>query len=192
MYLIKSNFRSEVEDSKVSLEEDQNVNYIYVVRFGDSGKIEANFNPETTIECNLDQRQRSSQQILDLADYLQMHHSHYDTIRRYKSSCSFTSDIPLWIELTNSNSLFDYFKGKFESNDVMLIWNEYEKPSNFNEIEKFCHQQNWRCTGCDNVRGSEASVTILYDIDGFLYEHLTRAKTRLVIVTIPGKQRYFL
>merc|ERR1712150_64151 len=39
-----------------------------------------------------------------------------------------------------------------------------------------------------NVTGSEASVTILYDLDYFHYEHLTRAKTQLVIVTIDGKQ----
>ena len=71
----------------------------------------------------------------------------------------------------------------------MLI---HEDPSNLNEIEEFCREKHWRCTSRRNVRGSEASVTILYDLDDFYYEYLTRAKTQLVIVTIDGKQRYFL
>ena len=125
-----------------------------------------------------------------------MHHwSAYNrAIRKYESSSSFTSDIPLWIEVTNPNSFFDYFKDKFESNDVMLIWDDSgnNEPSNLNEIEEFCHQKNWRCTGKENVRGSEASVTILYNLYDFEYEHLTRSKTQMVIVTIAGKYRYFL
>ena len=120
-----------------------------------------------------------------------MHHwSAYNrAIRKYESSSSFTSDIPLWIEVTNPNSFFDYFKDKFESDDVMLI---YYNPSNLNEIEEFCNAQNWRCTEEGNVRGSEASVTILYDLHDFGYELFTRPKTQLVLVTIDGKQRYFL
>ena len=71
--------------------------------------------------------------------HLQIHHwSAYNrAIRKYESSSSFTSDIPLWIEVTNPNSFFDYFKDKFESNDVMLIWDDSgnNEPSNLNEIE---------------------------------------------------------
>ena len=72
----------------------------------------------------------------------------------------------------------------------MLIYTN--DPSNLNEIEEFCREKHWRCTYLGDVRGSEASVTILYDLDDFYYEFLTRAKTQLVIVTIDGKQRYFL
>ena len=176
---------------KVSSEEGQNVDYIYCLSYIFSDAIQANFKPlqvtETTIDCNLYQRQRSSQQILDLADYLQMHQSTNPAIRRYESSSSFTSDIPLWTELITPNSFFDYFKEKYESNDVMLIWDKNNYPSNLNDIEQFCDQQNWRCTEKWNVRGSEASVTILYDFDDFYYEYFTRAKTQLVIVTIAGK-----
>ena len=178
---------------KVSLEEHQNVDYIYCLRYGDSDAVQANFKPlevtETTVKCNLDKRQRSSQQILDLADHLQMHQYDCNVIRRYESSSSFISDIPLWIELTDSNSFFDVFKNKFESNDLMVIWGKYNKPSNLIDIEEFCRQQNWRCTERLNVRGSEASTTILFDLDEFDYEDFTRAKTQLVIVTIDGKQR---
>ena len=74
----------------------------------------------------------------------------------------------------------------------MLIWDDRNKPSNLNEIEEFCIDQEWRCTKNWNVDGSEASVTILYDLDDFYYEYFTRAKTQLVLVTINGKQRYFL
>ena len=35
---------------------------------------------------------------------------------------AFSSDIPLWVELSNYKCFFEYFKDKFESEDVMLIW----------------------------------------------------------------------
>ena len=71
----------------------------------------------------------------------------------------------------------------------MLIWDSWNKPSSLNEIEEFCTEQKWRCTERCNVRGSEASVTILYDLKYFGYEDFTRAKTQLVIVTIAGEQK---
>jgi len=191
LYLINSICRFHM--CQVDLEEDKNVDYIYCLTYFDDNALPTNFQPlevtETTISCNLDQRQRSSQQILDLADYLQMH-SNNSPIRRWNSPSSFSSDIPLWVEHSSPNSFFDYFKDKFVSDDVMLV---YVNPSNLNEIEEFCREKNWRCTFYyGNVRGSEASVTILYDLHYFDYEFLTRAKTQLVIVTIAGKQRYFL
>ena len=171
------------------------MDYIYCLQYWDDKAEETNFQPidvtDTTISCNLVQRQRSSQQILDLADYLQMH-SHESLIRRWSSEKSFSSDTPLWVELSNHKLFFDYFKDKYDSDDVMLMWDGYSKPSNLNDIEEFCTEKKWRCTKDNDVRGSEASVTILYDFDGFIYEYLTRAKTQLVIVTIAGEQRYFL
>ena len=146
---------------------------------------------DTAVFCNLEQRQRSSQQILDLADYLHMHSDSF-TIRRWNSRTSFSSDLPLWVELSNQMSFFDYFKNKFDSNEVMLIWDKRNEPSNLNDIEEFCKDKTWRCTDRWNAVGSEASVIILYDLDDVFYEFLTRAKTQLVIVTIAGKQRYFL
>ena len=178
---------------KVNLDENQNVDYIYCLAYHDGDAVQTNSQPlevtDTTISCNLDQRQRSSQQILDLADYLFMHQSIWSPIRRWNSGKSFSSDIPLWVELSIPEVFFDYFKDKFESDDVMLI---HEDPYNLKEIEEFCREKHWRCTHLGNVRGSEASVTILYDLNVFQYEVLTRAKTQLVIVTIAAKQRYFL
>ena len=179
---------------KVSLEEVRGVDYIYCLSYHAYDAVRGNFLPlevtNTTVECNLDQRQRSSQQILDLADFIQMHLS-YQPIRKYKSSSSFSSDIPLWVELANPKSIFGYFEAMFESNDVMVIWDDYNKPSNFNDIKEFCGQKNWRFTERLDITGSEASVTILYDLSSFNYEYFTRAKTQLVILTIAGKQRYF-
>ena len=184
---------------KVNLEEDQNVDYIFCLSYEDSQAVQTNFLPleltDTTVSCNLGQRQRSSQQILDLADYVMMHSS-YDPIRRWNSPTSFSSEIPLWIELDEtapSKSEFYYFtENQVECKDVMVIWDSRNKPDDLTGIEEFCKEQNWRCTERSNIRGSEASVTILYDLYYFDYEYLTRAKTQLVIVTIAGKQRYFL
>ena len=162
-----------------------------------------------TIACNLHQRQRSSQEILDLADYLLVHYPQCTkrTIlpplasRTYqyqydspKKSFSF-GIIPLWIEITDINSFFAYCKKEFGSDDdVMLIYDSCTYPSHYNDIKEFCRIQKWRRTRSDNdyVRGSEASVTILYDLHKFDYEHFTRAKHRLIIITIAEKPRCFL
>ena len=168
-----------------NLDENQNLDYISCLGHDDFNPIVVN---ESAITCNLEQRQRSSQQILDLADYLEMHYFS-SLIRRYDAPSSFLSDIPTWIELSNPRSFFDYFKDQFDSpEDVMLIHN---KPSNLNDIEHFCQMYKWRCTSDKNVKGTDASVTILYDLDDVYYESLTRANFQLVIVTVEGEQRYF-
>ena len=182
---------------KVKSEDIQNVDYIYCRSAEFSGSIvpePSEFtNPE--ISCNLYQSQRSSQQILDLAEYLTIHNDSTNDshiIRRWNSPKSFSSDFPLWIELANPKSFFDYFKDKFKGEDVMLMWDLRINQSK-NDIEDFCKYKEWRSTLNLNVRGSEASVTILYDLYALMYESLTRAKTKLIIVTVEGSPRlYFL
>merc|ERR1711860_126387 len=121
---------------------------MYCLTYIASDVVQTNSQPlevtETSISCNLEQRQRSSQQILDLADYLQMHQSHRSPIRKWNSPSSFSSEIlPLWVEHSHPKSFLDYIKDKFASDDVMLIhWN----PSNVDEIEEFCKDEHWRCT----------------------------------------------
>ena len=174
----------------------QNVDYIYCLSCIFHDSVGTNFQPlefnDTTIACNLEQRQRSSQQILDLADYLNMHSDTYKPMRRWGSPESFSSDIPLWIELANTRTFFLYFKDKFEGKDVMLIHDVLSNDSNLNDIEKFCKEQKWRITSTGNVAGSEAAATILYDMNYFVYEDWTRAKTQLIIVTIDVKWGYVL
>ena len=93
------------------------MDYIYCLSYDNLDAVQTNCQPlevtDTIISCNLEQRQRSSQQILDLADYLKMHHSGSVPIRRWNTGESFSSDIPLWIELSNPNAFFDYFMVKF-------------------------------------------------------------------------------
>ena len=179
---------------KVSSKEDQNIaiDYIYCLSYVYSNVELFKQCTLCTLECNLDTRQRSSQQILDLADYLHMHQTYYNPIRSFESSSSFCSEIPLWIELdkyTNFKSFFDYFKSKYDCNDVMLVWDmdtvQYYWRHFYNiDIEEFCRIQNWKCTETMDVRGSEASITILFNLDDFHHEYITRAKNQLVIVTI--------
>ena len=118
----------------------------------------------------------------------------YPPIRKHASSSSFSSDMsPLWIELEHPRLFFECFKDKSEREDVMLIWFNHPISSYLNGIEEFCREQRWRCSEVDCVKGSEASVIILYDLDDFDYEYFTRAQTQLIIVTIVmGEKRYFL
>ena len=145
----------------------------------------------------MEQRQRSSQQILDLADYLLIH-SNAEIIGRYNFTDSFPSDdIPLWLELSDPRGFRFYFENS-EFENVMLFWSTFNTPSNFEDIKEFCRGKTekgkkWEWSTDKNIRGSEATVTILYDLDAFDYEQLTRAKQNLIIVTICGRnKRYFL
>ena len=72
--------------------------------------------------------------------YLWMHYYSRSPIRRWNSGKSFSSDIPLWVELSNYKCFFEYFKDKFESEDVMLIWDSFNEPSNLNKIEEFLYR----------------------------------------------------
>ena len=188
---------------KCNFDEDQKVDYIYCLRYGDDDAVKTNFQAleviddttgtgTGTVECNLSQRHRSSQEILDLVDYL-FRHSYHRPVRKYDSISSFSSEIiPLWIEIADPKTFFVYFKHRFENDDVMLIFDDNSKSSNFKDIEEFCIKRKWRCTNRLNVTGSEASVIIFYDYESFDHGHLTRAKNQLVIVTIHGKQRYLI
>jgi len=180
---------------KVDLEDFPNkIDYIYSIRYLDSKAVQ---NPEKSlqvsdsmIQCNLAQRQRSSQEILDLVDFIRMHIGYQSPLRKYSSSPSFKSETPTWLELANQNSFFDYFQDKFsDCDDVMVIYDSINEPSNLDEITKFCQKKEWKCTVDVDVKGSEASVTILYDYDEFYFEFFTRAKHQLVIVTIENKER---
>ena len=180
------------EMCQLDSEDDLKVDYVYSLDYSDAYSVPKAQKTvkvtETRVECHLDQRQRSSQEILDLADYLWMHSNAFPQ-RRYPSRMSFSSDIPLWIELANSDLFFDYFRDKM-SNDVMLIWDDQNPPSNLVEIEKFCRKRKRVSSiGSKNVRGSEAQITILYDFDKLEYEYWTRAKNQLIIVTILGHDR---
>ena len=172
------------------VEAHQNVDYIYCLKYYQLNDLQNNYDSvnvnETSLECNLAKRQRSSQEILDLADYLVMH-SNEPALRRYTYVDSFSAKIPLWVELANTDSFFDYFKD-FVCDDTTLIWDE--EPDNLFVLEDFCRKMKWVCTNREKITGSEASTTILYDFDGFDYEALTRAKTQFVIVTIYGQDRY--
>ena len=187
-------YRSKMD--KVNLLNIRNMDYIYCLRYTDDKAVQNNSKAlevnESTVECNLAHRQRSSQEILDLADYLLMH-SNFAPVRRCDLKSFSSADIPLWIELDSPESFFEYFESNFpgDCEDVMLSW-DGPQPYNLNEIEDFCRYKKWRCTEVVNIIGSEASCIILYDLYWFHYEYLTRAKTKLIIVTLQGKERYIV
>ena len=171
---------------------NRNMDYIYCLRYTDDKAVQNNSKAlevnETTVECNLSQRQRSSQEILDFADYLLMH-SNFAPVRKCDLKSFSSAEIPVWIELDNPESFFAYFDNNFPyCDDVMLIW-DGPKPSNLSDIEEFCRYKNWRCTEVGNIIGSEATCVILYDLYWFHYEYLTRAKTKLIIVTISNEKK---
>ena len=116
---------------KGNFDEDQKVDYIYCLRYGDDDAVKTNFQAleviddttgtgTGTVECNLSQRHRSSQEILDFVDYL-FRHSYHRPVRKYDSISSFSSEIvPLWIEIADPNTFFVYFKHRFENYHLLI------------------------------------------------------------------------
>ena len=169
------------EITQVSLEECK-IDYIYCIAYHDQTPAYRVFHlGNDTFECNLFNRQRSSQEILNLADFCQMHIGYgvWSPYKQYSSEGSFSSDTPLWIELDNVFNIFQNIV-KFTTDDVMVIYDQEEYEY---DINQFCSLKNWRCSHKFDVKGSEASVVILLDLQSFGYEWFTRAKNQLVIVT---------
>ena len=179
------------EMTQVPLEEweECKIDYIYCIAYHDQSHAYRVFHlANDTFECNLLKRQRSSQEILNLADFCQMHMGYgaWSPYRQYSYEVSFSSDKPLWIELDTPSwfpHIFQNIEGKFATDDdVMVISDQADY-----DIKEFCRLKKWRCTHKFDVKGSEASVVILFDLQSFGYEWFTRAKNQLVIVTIVDK-----
>ena len=49
-------------------------------------------------------------------------------------------------------------------------------------ISEWCQKQNWNCVYHDSMRGSEADVIIMYDVDCPEMEPYSRAKNALIIL----------
>ena len=90
---------------RINKEDYTNIYYIYCLTYGGLDIMQDTLDNGNVFECKLNQPQRCSQEILDFANFYQMHHhNHGDTIiqKQYSSKSSFsTGIIPLWIELEN-------------------------------------------------------------------------------------------
>ena len=65
----------------------------------------------------------------------------------------------------------------------------YDSSRGFHaEIEKFCEDWNWKYVTRDKIRGSEASLVIIYDFVDFDFEVFTRAKNEIIIITMQNKR----
>ena len=179
-----------------------NIDYIYCLTYRGIDNThepqEQNPNDRSNLfECKLNQPQRCSQEILDLANfYLMHHHNHGDTIiqKQYSFNSSFsTGIIPLWIELESADQ-FASVSQFIDCDDVIVLCGKDETDI----IRRYCQENNWSIHE-DDLRGTEATVIVLYVGIGGIgnscmtigYEELTRAKHHLVIVSLRGGQNRY-
>ena len=131
--------------------------------------------------CRLLQCQRSSQQILDLANFI-VRHTKLLFPPNIQSRKSFDGCVPTWIKASGIEFV-QYAKLVLTSlKDVMLIYknNPDRAPR---EIVELCSKMNWKYASTSDITGSESSVVILYIVGGwYSYEAYTRAKHRLIVV----------
>lgn len=132
--------------------------------------------------CQLNQSLRSSQQILDLADYINTHSTTKMFSKGSPSKSSFEGKIPQWLEAENIDYFVKYAKANFKAgqDDVMIIRHFGPDWPRFLEL---CEEMGWRYYKKKQITGSEASIVILYDLLDFDHEAFTRARNELIIVT---------
>ena len=66
-----------------------------------------------------------------------------------------------------------------EGGTVTLL---YDYGIGLHDISKWCQEQNWNCVHYLDMRGSEADVIIMYDIECKEMEPYSRAKNALIIL----------
>ena len=49
-------------------------------------------------------------------------------------------------------------------------------------IDKWCQKEGWNCVHYSNIRGSEADVIVMYDVQCYEMEPYSRAKNALIIL----------
>ena len=82
-------------------------------------------NQEQLIQCSLPHSQRSSQQIMDLAYFLQVHEDGWARycVRPYSNHKSYQGPTPIWLDLIDSHALHDYAKSNWvQYKDAMVIF----------------------------------------------------------------------
>ena len=164
--------------------EINNIDFIHCVRYNQIGQrfnevMEDVYIFESTIFCQLFQCQRSSQEILNLADYIHKHSAFSFPMKKIQLEDSFSGSQPKWIDIPSTKEFIKYANENLqEAKDVMVIHEERNK-----KIEEFCQVMHWKYCYFGEVTGFEASTVIIYDHEQFHYEVFTRAKHELIIVT---------
>ena len=149
---------------------DKNVDFIHCIRYNQIGRrfndiTEDVFVDRQLVFVQLFQSHRSSQPILDLAEFAHRHSSNSFPMNHIKLTDSFPGLNPLWIELHSDQSFIDYAKSELkETEDVMLIREEKSQV-----IENFCAAMSWKYCSSSDITGTEASTVIIYDHDAFRY-----------------------
>ena len=152
------------------------------------------YNQDQLIQCSLPHTQRSSQQIMDLAHFLQVHETGWSrfSIRPYSNQKSYQGPTPIWLDLIDSQALHNYAKSNWvQLQDAMVIF--IGEVFGLDDFKNFCYQRLWKvCNNGTSVFGAEASTVIMicaqHDWHPFsCFERYTRAKHQLIIVTFPGR-----
>ena len=146
---------------QIDLEEYINIDYVYCLTYhGIDIQEQDTRDTSNMFECKLNQPQRCSQEILDLANFYLLHHKNPYTIiqKQYSFKSSFSSGIiPLWIELENTDQ-FASVPQFIDSDDVLVLC----KKDDPDIIKRCCHENNWSFHDDEDLRGIESTVIVLY------------------------------
>ena len=197
VYMLVNRNRKVIDEKRNSIQIDVVTCYHYI----DFSRFLSIHNPRKSIssqdqliQCRLTHTQRSSQQILDLAYFIQVHELGWARfcIRPYSDDKSYQGPTPIWLDLIDSQALHDYAKSNWvQLQDAMVIF--VGEVFGFDDFKNFCYQRLWKVyTNGTSVFGAEASTVIIIsaevDYNPFSYfERYTRAKHQLILITFPER-----
>ena len=174
-------------------EDELNIEYVHCIRYEDFGRksfgeyIQVN---DEVVFVSLLERQRSSEQITDLAFFMNRH-TETNTLNVLVPNIplkkSFNGSVPQWLEVKDIKAFVEYAKTKLSEHKDVMILRDYNGVKE-SKIESLCSELNWKYCNEHTVRGSESSLIIIYDWIWFTYEAFTRAKHDLLIVTLQGEK----
>ena len=98
-------------------------------------------------------------------------------------------ECPLWIHVGNhveTEEILDFIASKIGKNKSVTVLESSNSQATKNWIKKGGHHQNWKCQDYDGYHGCEDQIILIMDpltIGNNGYEKITRATSRLIIVT---------
>ena len=173
--------------------ESHRTDYIICIRHADVGKMYRTLDKdvkntmEDIVFCRLRQCQRSSQNILNIANHLRVHSDGGNRIplRFGSNDDSFAGRVPEWIVAKDVSAFMELASSEYSGyEDVLLILDQ--DTQYLAEITALASHLNWKISNRRRIKGTEADMVIVWDHRMFDYEVFTRARLHLVIMTLVG------
>ena len=169
------------------------IDYIHCNRYQDNGKrynkvVEEVLTTDDMISVQLMEVQRSCQEVMAFANYFEWHYGLADSIPQFSVNISLSGKKPRWMIFKTKEDFLEFLRmilDLFQDKDTMIIT---EDGSESDVIAEVVNESNIKVVANSEVRGAEADVVFVHDIESCEYEIFTRARHELFIITYANNE----